>query len=150
MSIEDPQSLCRALLNPEDLGHMAGPEIRSRARRALASTHATFDLYLCGPMTGLPYYNHPEFMRVAGLLRQHGYTVFNPAENGLDSTAAWAQHMRVDIGHLVRCCAVATLKGHEASKGATLELHIASALGMPVKPAAQWLGTCTTYPELHA
>lgn len=32
---ETPESLCAALLSPEDLGHAVPPEVRDRARRAL-------------------------------------------------------------------------------------------------------------------
>ena len=28
-----------------------------------------FDMYLCGPMTGYPQHNRPEFARIATLLR---------------------------------------------------------------------------------
>lgn len=81
------------------------------------STH----IYLCGPMTGLPEFNFPAFHAAAQALRESGYTVFNPAENGLPVTAPWADHMRTDIKALMGCRAVATLDGTMGSKGATLE-----------------------------
>jgi hypothetical protein len=37
-------------------------------------------IYLSGPMTGLPDYNHPAFRAEAKRLRALGYTVVNPAE----------------------------------------------------------------------
>jgi hypothetical protein len=134
MNHHTPTALCRALLDPEDLGHAVTQEVRQRARRALkaATGIPRIDLYLCGPMTGLPHFNHAAFFDAARRLREAGYTVFNPAENGLPSTATWAQHMRVDIEHLVQCRHIAVLPGYEASKGATLELHIGQVLGMQV------------------
>jgi hypothetical protein len=95
--------------------------------------------YICGPMSGLPDFNYPAFTRAAQQLRERGLTVFNPAENGLPSSAPWSQHMRVDIRMLMGCDRVVTLPGHRGSKGAALEVHIARALGMPVLTLAQAL-----------
>lgn len=98
-----------------------------------------FDLYLTGPMTGLPEFNHPAFHAAAAALRKAGYRVFNPADNKLPSNAPWAEHMRVDIAALVHCYAIATLPGVEHSKGAQLELHIAQQLGMRISTSNEWL-----------
>lgn len=95
-------------------------------------------LYLCGPMSGLPDYNVPAFTHAAATLRYWGYTVINPAENGLPHDAPWADHMRRDIAALAQCRAVAVLPGTDRSRGAQLELHIATALGMPVANVATW------------
>jgi hypothetical protein len=40
--------------------------------------------------------------------------------------------MRRDIAELVTCDAIAALDGWERSRGASLEVYIAKALGMPV------------------
>lgn len=98
-------------------------------------------LYLCGPMTGLPEFNYPAFTRAANQLRGLGYTVFTPTENGLPQHAPWGMHMRRDIPQLVRCGGVAVLPGHEASRGAQLELYIATELGIPVAPVDTWMAT---------
>jgi hypothetical protein len=97
-------------------------------------------LYLAGPMTGLPDFNYPAFNAAAAQLRAAGYTVVNPAENGLPATAPWADHMRADIiAMLHQCNAVALLPGYETSKGAQLELHIAKSLRWPVMVVQLWL-----------
>lgn len=96
-------------------------------------------LYLCGPMTGIEHLNYPAFSEAALALRCWGYQVFNPAENGLPSDAPWATHMRVDIVQLMQCEAVALLPGWGCSKGATLEMHIATALGMPAQSYEDWI-----------
>jgi hypothetical protein len=95
-------------------------------------------LYLAGPMTGLPELNFPAFHAAAALLRQAGHTVINPAEINPDVTMAWHECMRADIAQLVTCDAIYLLPGWQASKGATLEHHIAERLGLLVamaKPA---------------
>lgn len=96
-------------------------------------------IYLCGPMTGLPDFNHPAFNAAAQALRESGYDVFNPVENGVPPSADWATHMRADIKALMDCRAVATLPGYTDSKGAGLEVKNARALGMPVASVNAWL-----------
>lgn len=96
-------------------------------------------LYISGPITGLPELNRPAFNAAAAALRQAGYAVVNPTENGLPETAPWAEHLRLDIIMLMGCHGIATLSGHTASKGARLEVHIARQLGMPVMTVEQWV-----------
>ncbi|WP_269497258.1 dATP/dGTP pyrophosphohydrolase domain-containing protein [Castellaniella sp. S9] len=89
-------------------------------------------IYISGPMTGMPDYNYPAFNAAAASLRSAGYDVFNPAQNGVSPTAAWTQHMRVDITALMDCDGILMLDGWMQSKGARLERHIAVQLDMPV------------------
>ena len=93
-------------------------------------------IYLSGPMTGLPELNFPAFHREATRLRALGFEVENPAELNAGPSATWADCMRADIARLVLCDSLALLQGHEASRGARLERHIAHELGMPVTLAA--------------
>lgn len=91
--------------------------------------------YISGPMTGIAAFNFPAFHQAAANLRARGYTVVNPAE--LDElhpseTLQWSDYLRRDIKALMDCTHIAMLQGHETSKGACLELFVASALGMPV------------------
>ncbi len=72
----------------------------------------------------------------------HGYTVTNPAE--LDAQDAgkvmtWEQYMRRDIVALMQCDGIATLTGWSNSRGATLEIDIATRLSMPNWPVHTWL-----------
>lgn len=93
-------------------------------------------LYLAGPMSGLPDFNFPAFHAAAARLRAQGYVVINPAElDDGDTSHSWDYYMRRDIPMLLTAQAVAVLPGWEQSRGATLEVTIARALGMPVLDA---------------
>ena len=65
-------------------------------------------------------------------LKKLGMEPVNPFRNGLPEDADWRQHMRVDIGLLLSCVYVYMLKGWELSKGAKLELDVASSCGIKV------------------
>jgi len=96
-------------------------------------------LYIAGPMTGLPEFNYPAFDAAAQQLRQAGYQVVNPAEDGLPLDAPWDHHLRLAIARLMGCQAVATLPGWRNSKGARLEVHNAIEVGMHVASVDAWL-----------
>ena len=90
-------------------------------------------LYIAGPMTGVEEENRPEFNRVASTLRQQGHEVVNPAElDSLGDGIPWDECMRRDIPHLLACEAVCVLPGWFQSRGAKLEVFIASMLSMPL------------------
>lgn len=90
-------------------------------------------IYIAGPMSGLPALNFPAFHAEAAKLRACGHEVINPAEVNPDTTMPWAQCMRNDIAELVTCDAIHLLEGYENSRGASLELTIARALGIEVR-----------------
>lgn len=103
-------------------------------------------IYIAGPMSGLPDLNFPAFHREAARLRTDGFDVVNPAEinggaaelvamsdmNEQQMADHWRACMRNDIAHLVTCDAIVMLPGWERSRVATLEHHIAKALGIAV------------------
>ncbi|UXJ54857.1 DUF4406 domain-containing protein [Pseudomonas citronellolis] len=93
-------------------------------------------IYLAGPMTGLPEHNFPAFHAEAGRLRDLGYQVVNPAEHGVIDGYEWADYLRLDLQKLITCEAIAMLPGWDKSKGARLEYHVASELGMQVFTAS--------------
>ncbi|MCJ1887384.1 DUF4406 domain-containing protein [Pseudomonas sp. LA21] len=93
-------------------------------------------IYLAGPMTGLPEFNYPAFHAEAARLRQLGYHVENPAEINPEG-GDWAACMRRDIPQLIACDTIALLPGWDKSKGARLEYHVATELGMQVRTACQ-------------
>lgn len=92
-------------------------------------------IYLAGPMTGLPEFNHPEFNRVAGNLREMGHMVFNPAECNppVSGRDAYRRAMAVDLAWISSYAeSVWVLPGWETSKGCAVEIALANALDIPV------------------
>ncbi|QAZ41239.1 hypothetical protein C1M51_18440 [Methylibium sp. Pch-M] len=95
-------------------------------------------LYIAGPMTGYPGLNFPAFSQAAFGLRAAGFEVVNPAELNPPGLT-WEQCMRTDLAQLVTCQGVAVLPDWDRSRGATLEVHVAQQLAMPVRRVAEWL-----------
>lgn len=90
-------------------------------------------------MTGLPEYNYPAFHLAAEGLRAAGYEVECPAENEAPASGEWADWLRLGLVQVLRSDGIATLEGWEQSKGARLEVHVATELGMPVRDSIHWL-----------
>jgi hypothetical protein len=90
--------------------------------------------YIAGPMTGLPEFNRPAFVTAAAQLRNLGLRVLSPVEGAahLGDDAAWADYLRSGIRQVLDARGVVVLPGWEASRGATLEVHVASRLGLDV------------------
>lgn len=61
-----------------------------------------------------------------------GYAPVNPFKNGLPDEAHWREHMKADIAMLLECDFIYMLQGWELSKGAKLELDVASSCGIKV------------------
>lgn len=61
-----------------------------------------------------------------------GFDPVNPFKNGLPDDAHWRKHMRADIALLLGCDYIYMLKDWELSKGAKLELDVASSCGIKV------------------
>jgi hypothetical protein len=96
-------------------------------------------LYIAGPMTGLPRKNFPAFAKAAKALRRH-YEVISPAELDVNlPETTWAACLKRDIRELITCDGVATLSNWRKSRGANLEVHIATQLGLVVHPVIYYL-----------
>ena len=66
------------------------------------------------------------------VLKRMGFDPVNPFKNGLPEEAHWREHMRADIALLLGCDYIYMLKDWELSKGAKLELDVASSCGIKV------------------
>ena len=94
--------------------------------------------YIAGPMTGYPDYNHPEFNRVAKMLRDKGLKVINPAEidakdpkneDGSLSPLPWDFYLRRDIKLIAQKVGrIVLLPGWRDSHGANLEKAVGEGL----------------------
>lgn len=72
------------------------------------------------------------FADAARYLSLNDYEPVNPFDNGLPVDADWKEHMRADICTLTGCDGIYMLRGFETSKGAILELDVASSCGLKV------------------
>lgn len=72
------------------------------------------------------------FLNAERYLDLKGFAPVNPFKNGLPEEAHWREHMRADIALLLGCDYIYMLSGWELSKGAKLELDVASSCGIKV------------------
>jgi hypothetical protein len=105
-------------------------------------------LYLAGPMTGIEHYNFPAFMAAAADLRAAGFQVWNPAEADInadkfdpatDTHQPLAHYMTRDLPAVCRSRGVATLPEWFRSSGSKIEVSVALALDLPVRPFTEWI-----------
>lgn len=83
-------------------------------------------------MTGIADYNRPAFAEAAAILRGAGLEVFNPGElnEAIIQPFTWEKCMKKCISELVWQDGLVLLPKWETSRGARLEFHIASEIGM--------------------
>ena len=86
-------------------------------------------VYISGPITGLPYEEVEKAFNEAEIrLKEQGYEVVNPLNNGLPRESTWNEHMRADLKLLLGCDVIYLLKGYQDSKGAMIEYDLARIL----------------------
>lgn len=96
-------------------------------------------IYIAGPCTDCEDHNFPAFTTAAEQLAAAGHQPVNPTRRGVIPGHTWADYMRLTLADMLKCDAVAVLHGWENSRGATLEVLVAEALHMPVRPVDTWL-----------
>lgn len=106
-------------------------------------------VYVSGPMRGRPSFNFPAFMEAAEALREMGHVPINPAQRDIDqgfdpSGLSGFEDLRqlgfdlrraLAVDAVLICDeadAVLVLDGWQGSKGATAEVALARACGIPV------------------
>lgn len=91
-------------------------------------------VFISGPMTGYPEWNHPLFNNVAMQLRVLGFTVVSPSEFfGGDTTLARKDYMRQSLIHLMNDVdMVLLLPGWSDSNGAMVEAAVGLELGLEI------------------
>jgi len=103
-------------------------------------------IYIAGPMSGQKDWNFPAFFEAEEQLKALGHEVINPAHNdgetleeALKSAGdpvrpnnSWSYYMRRDLPSVMAVEALCLLPGWQKSRGATLEVHVAEAIGLPL------------------
>lgn len=92
-------------------------------------------IYVSGPITGIENKNKPSFDSTSEILRKLGHEVINPFD--LDSPTfnpeeCWFKYLKRDLAALLSCDSLCLLPGWEESKGACLEILVASKLNLPL------------------
>ena len=97
-------------------------------------------VYIAGPMTGLPEFNYPAFYAAADALKALGHEPINPARAaGREGCKTWLDYMRAALRDVADADGIAMLPGWQESRGAAVEYRLGYALGLDVRPLAQWL-----------
>ncbi len=103
-------------------------------------------IYIAGPMSKVKDFNFPLFFETENKLKELGYEVINPAHNDGKTleealknagspekpSKSWSSYMRRDLPSVLAVDAICVLPDWQKSKGASLEVHVAEALGLPV------------------
>lgn len=94
-------------------------------------------VYISGAISGHDLNERRAAFRLVELeLKERGFEVFNPMENGLPADATTAQHMRRDLNELTRedkpYDYICLMEGWNLSAGCWTEFHDALACGMKV------------------
>lgn len=101
-------------------------------------------VYICGPMTGRPLNNVPAFLEAAELVRDAGHEPITPIQvneklgvdpRALVSREQYADLLLADLQELRKADGVLMLPGWADSRGATVEIAWARALGKPTLTA---------------
>jgi hypothetical protein len=96
-------------------------------------------LYICGRVSGDANYQK-KFREAEAELRAAGYTgIVNPARLCPPETD-WTGAMRVVLKKLLDCDGIAVLPDWNKSRGAKLEIRMASELGIEIRPHQDWIG----------
>lgn len=93
---------------------------------------------MAGPMSGMKDYNYPAFNEATEFLRERGYSVLNPARRPVTNSWSWTDYMKMALADVLASEGMATLPGWPSSRGASLEVHVARRLSIPVRPLNDW------------
>ena len=84
-------------------------------------------IYIAGKITGDKNYRE-KFEKVASSLREHGFSVMNPACLSEDKEFCWDDYMAISSAMQKTCDATVLLPDWQDSKGARIELQTAERL----------------------
>lgn len=100
-------------------------------------------VYVAGPMTGIVDFNYPAFNSAAIELSRRGLEVLNPVDseqhNHTGKPQTWEWYMRRALTMVLEANSICLLPGWQDSRGARLEVTVAEALGLDIRPLDEWL-----------
>jgi hypothetical protein len=90
------------------------------------------DMYIAGPMRGIPEENRPAFAAAEEALKAAHFVPYNPAAPD-NQTEGWTflDYMKFDIPKLIECGRIFTLPNWRDSEGALMEMYVAMKLQLP-------------------
>jgi hypothetical protein len=90
-------------------------------------------VYISGPMTGLPDLNKSAFAEAEKIVNDLGFIAVNPHNLPLPKKDeyTWEDYMRNDIKYLMDCDIIVVLPGWEKSRGANIEVELCYSLKIP-------------------
>ena len=120
-------------------------------------------IYISGKMSGVENWNFPLFFQREEELRALGYDVINPAKNDGETleealasvgtfdepTNEWAYYIKRDVKKLMEADAICVLPDWQNSKGATLEVKLGKALGLPICVYDERDGETALFPRVE-
>jgi hypothetical protein len=94
-------------------------------------------VYISGPVTDIPEFNRPQFMRAQRMLLSAGCSVFNPSHidmplDPLEGEKLWQYFMMFCVQAIPSCDSMLMLPDWQNSKGAKEEHRIAKMLGLTI------------------
>lgn len=100
-------------------------------------------IYIAGPMSDIEDFNYPAFNAAEVALLERGILCLNPAsteaKNDTGAPQSWEWYMRHALRMVSLSDGICLLPGWQASKGAQLEVKVAEALGLDIRPYDEWL-----------
>lgn len=97
-------------------------------------------VYIAGPITGIPNNNRRAFDAAVKHLREGGRDPVSPAEleEKIGAGHPWQVYMNRALSLMLDCEAVFVLPGWQRSRGASLEVYVATQIALPVHFAPLW------------
>lgn len=98
-------------------------------------------IFISGKMTGVKDFNFPAFFETESKLLHEGYSVVNPArisvelahkQNKTLEQLDYIEILKKDMQQLLECDCIYMLPGWQGSRGANLELYVATQLKIKV------------------
>jgi len=87
-------------------------------------------VYISGPMSDLPDHNRPAFWMAEMAINSLGVGTLSPAH--WPANLPYEYYMRQDFRLLLEADVIFVLTGWKLSRGAKIEMEMASAMGLPI------------------